>query len=442
MFDHSTKIELGLLGNSEHDKMQEVSAQPTGASPKTPKPQNPLPKKAVIYCRVSSGNQDKQTAVSSDVQERVCRDFIHDNKLRLASVHKETKSAYHGKRTMLRELIIGNPNTTIVVYDVSRFTRNIETGHELLRLASENGVRFAFATHGMVSGGEGGEGADLIALMTQAQQESENIGRRVRDALKRKRDEGFHTGGRVPYGFDKEATPHGQKLIINDAEMEVVDFINYCFGGGAMATRLNSMMQSMSPLWDAAAPICCYSKSGKVIAQLTEPMDVADIAALLNDYEVTHRGVVWTKARILAVLKRHADRALEMMLGEFSIGEGIPMAEVADVQMADAFEAHDEKDVEDDVDEEDEEDDEEINIMDSSSDELPLQKYPVPKPKAANPVKKQTPVPVAIPDQSERLKNQMFTILLKKRRMQPRDLMDDDEDSSSSSSDSSSSIYD
>lgn len=84
--------------------------------------------RAAIYVRVSS--QDQVSGFSLDVQERVCRDYCERHGLAVAIVSREEgESAKTADRKQLQSLLSalrrqGHGITRLVVYDLTRFTRD------------------------------------------------------------------------------------------------------------------------------------------------------------------------------------------------------------------------------------------------------------------------------------------------------------------------------
>lgn len=265
-----------------------------------------LNKNAIIYCRLSSAKQSNDYSVSADVQEQTCRKFLREYNLRLNMVCKETTSGYRSARTVLTNILKSNKNKTLVVYDVSRFSRNVAKAKELLELAKKKNINIVFVSEMIVYGGDLSK--ELKFYLKQAQKESENLGRRVRDSLRMKRDNGYHTGGAVPYGYDTVKTPKGKKLVPNKSEMKVVDFIRYCNGKGIDVVTINRLMANISDSWCQKDCIKCYSEDGDPIDKMKDILTAQEICDLLNDYDVTFRnGENWTASRVKSVINRNGD---------------------------------------------------------------------------------------------------------------------------------------
>jgi DNA invertase Pin-like site-specific DNA recombinase len=267
-----------------------------------------LPKNAIIYCRVSTMRQTDNKSISLDVQEALCKKFIEKNGLKLKFTCREIGSAYNKLQQLLLDIIQNNSKTTIVVYDVSRFTRNRDKGIELLKLASKNNNQVVFVSDDIIFKGEITK--KLNKLIKISQTESENIGRRVKAALKLKKEQGFHIGGVLPYGFSKQATDAGQKLFLNKKEIPIVDFIHYCNTKGINTNKINNFMKTIAPEWNESEPIICYDENDRPINKMKDTLTASEIAGLLNDYNVSYRGKPWTSQHIKSVLNKHTDRAL------------------------------------------------------------------------------------------------------------------------------------
>jgi DNA invertase Pin-like site-specific DNA recombinase len=85
-------------------------------------------KRAIIYCRVSSEKQ-KQDGESLEHQEKYCRLYAEARNIQVITVLSEAKSGYihysfREKLTLARQMIRDHVADMIIVFDVSRFSRN------------------------------------------------------------------------------------------------------------------------------------------------------------------------------------------------------------------------------------------------------------------------------------------------------------------------------
>ena len=85
-------------------------------------------KRAIIYCRVSSEKQ-KQDGESLEHQEKFCRLYAEARNIHVVTVLSEAKSGYihysfREKLTLARQMIRDHIVDVIIVWDISRFSRN------------------------------------------------------------------------------------------------------------------------------------------------------------------------------------------------------------------------------------------------------------------------------------------------------------------------------
>lgn len=127
---------------------------------------------ALLYTRVSSDDQVR--GVSLDDQANAGREWIERNlpELRLVSFREEGESARTLRRTKLTaalRYIEQHPGRVVVfvVYDLSRFARNLFEQLQVERLLSEHGVRLVSITQPLPEGPEGEFFSGQIGLMNQ-----------------------------------------------------------------------------------------------------------------------------------------------------------------------------------------------------------------------------------------------------------------------------------
>jgi DNA invertase Pin-like site-specific DNA recombinase len=96
---------------------------------------------AVIYCRSSTIDQNNFNHCSIDTQLFNCRQYCDQNKLKIISMSSEmcsaTKSA---NQKALLKLVDEFKNINLIVYDASRFSRNILEGIILLNKCREKNI--------------------------------------------------------------------------------------------------------------------------------------------------------------------------------------------------------------------------------------------------------------------------------------------------------------
>ena len=95
----------------------------------------------ILYTRVSTGNQGSQ---SLDAQNQICLNYLNSNGVTLSSSFQEIGSAYNGNQAVLNYIIQTFNNVNLYVLNVSRFSRNVINGLELLKIATNKKINVHF----------------------------------------------------------------------------------------------------------------------------------------------------------------------------------------------------------------------------------------------------------------------------------------------------------
>jgi DNA invertase Pin-like site-specific DNA recombinase len=205
--------------------------------------------RAIIYCRVSSSNQDR--GVSVIVQEQFCREWCEVNRINIHQTLKEIKSAYKvGKNKQKFTLNEAKKNDRqkwliasieylksiggglIVCYHPDRFSRNLYKARNYIELMKRHNIEIVFPC---VNNGQtlrSNNDVDLekiYELVEIANNESNAISRRVTQAnqfLKRNAlpDRPFHNGT-APLGYKRERVElptHHYYTIVENKEEQIL----------------------------------------------------------------------------------------------------------------------------------------------------------------------------------------------------------------------------
>ena len=178
-----------------------------------------VPKKVYIYIRVSSKGQDDPVygRVGMDTQNSELLKFCAKNGLFVAKCITEVGSAYRAKTPLLRELITEiQPDTPILVYSFSRFSRNVANTRDMIDLVHSRGSYVWSVTDQMTS-----RDPSFLNLVKAAENESRLNGQRVSDAYKRVVDRGGFVG-KKPFGYNKVRVNGLFKLRKNAVEQAII----------------------------------------------------------------------------------------------------------------------------------------------------------------------------------------------------------------------------
>ena len=276
-------------------------------------------KDSVIFCRVSSYGQTGSFAISFEVQEhkgQVCAKLFG---LKVMETVKIVESAYDGKACTIKSLINKYRGKNVIIYNVSRFSRNVNRGMELLDYALKCNTRLFFVEEGIIWDKEHRDTRDQLRdRLYVAEEESRAIAKRVKDALAEKKRRGYFTGGKPKYGYTVVDADGGRRAIPEKYEQSVIKFVNLCREVGTSVNTLNSEMKSITENFDSLIEL---GHNGKPINKIVEPLSYVTIADLLNSYGVKRRGSKWNSDNVSKIGRQDYENVLEGMV-EMGFGFG------------------------------------------------------------------------------------------------------------------------
>ncbi|MDX3229423.1 recombinase family protein [Streptomyces sp. ME19-01-6] len=167
------------------------------------------PRRVVIYCRISDDREGRRWGVER--QEKVCRERAERNGWEIVEVLIENDiSAYSGKPRpkyqQLLDMLRSGEADAVLALSVKRLQRNWRDAFEFLDLAEKRDIAIDTIKAGRynLNTAEGRAQARRAAI--DAQEESEEIGERVRDAKADNLREGTYRGGPRPFGYEADGT--------------------------------------------------------------------------------------------------------------------------------------------------------------------------------------------------------------------------------------------
>jgi DNA invertase Pin-like site-specific DNA recombinase len=241
----------------------------------------------VIYNRVSSMNQNSYgNNISLQVQESICGKFASENNLNVSRVYKEVHSVFNKIPDVLNN-VVNLKKYTILIADVSRFSRSVIIGFDMAKKAIDNNNQLIFIQENLVCSTH--EDLETLKIhLKKSEDESKTIANRIKNAKTYLQENGMYSGGTIPYGYYVD----DKKLIIDKTEKNIIKFIQLCQNNNISASELNDIMINIHKTTEYE-PIECYDKNGKVVSHITEKLFNTEIADLLNSYNVDKRGRLW-----------------------------------------------------------------------------------------------------------------------------------------------------
>jgi DNA invertase Pin-like site-specific DNA recombinase len=181
---------------------------------------------AYIYCRVSSKRQSDVGHTSLEVQENLCKQYCLDNDIKVIKVVKEAYSARNMDRLDgLKYLCdIVTSGQKIVVYDVSRFSRNTRQALNIIENLKQNKVS-VYAVVEKLSYDTPAEQHQFRMQLSCAQQYSDMLSLKVSNSVSYRKCNG-HSLGTAAFGFKHIRDDNNiRKKVVNVDEMKIVERI-------------------------------------------------------------------------------------------------------------------------------------------------------------------------------------------------------------------------
>jgi DNA invertase Pin-like site-specific DNA recombinase len=219
---------------------------------------------AVIYCRVS--NKDKSKFSSSlSVQEEKCTKYCNDNAIQLKYCVKNVRSGrdMNNYDDIVNLINTMNKGDTFVISEISRFSRNVKKGLELLELFDNKGIHVYSVEEGITYNKNNYKHRfQFRQFLNMAEYESDQISHRISSSVKFRKDKGLYIRPK-----------YGQKIVIEKGHKSVV--ANY-------------------------EEKCIILKINKYIR---ERKKFDTIASLLNSENIKNRSRAWTQYSVKKVYK-------------------------------------------------------------------------------------------------------------------------------------------
>jgi len=272
---------------------------------------------SIIYTRCSTPNQNNPQYNSSSIESQLfmCTEFCKDNNLKILDHKTEICSGRHSKnQKVLLNLINNNSKINLIIFDISRFSRNIIDGMKMIEQCLQNNITIYSVKDNIIVKDNKQLNQITIALMN-AQNESDAISFRVSQSIKYRKSLGGHIG-KDYYGYNLIKENNIKKLKINDEEQLVVRLI-LKLKYGSTYTEVNNLSNLINKsdikILDKKSPIIMYGN-----------YENSDIAFLLNKNDIFRRGDIWTSNKIQQVVTKYPEyntkkeSLLDSLFEEFS----------------------------------------------------------------------------------------------------------------------------
>ena len=250
---------------------------------------------AVIYTRISSPSQSKigNEYISLKAQEDICKDYCNKRSMVISKVYSEVKSGRYIRRQKdLMEIFETFKNIDLIVYDVSRLTRDSENGYRYMKLARARKITIHFVNDSLVSNSIRNL-HEIRMRLSNATYESDLIGERIKKSNKHLLKFGWAFGSPV-FGYKIRFLKNIRKKIKDPFEQKIIAFIIAAKKCECSVDQLNVLLKKILP--NEKYPIEFLDKDGYAIDYFDRPntLSFGEVANLLNSYNITRRGKKWT----------------------------------------------------------------------------------------------------------------------------------------------------
>lgn len=271
---------------------------------------------AISYSRVSTSKQ-QLGGLSLDEQKQRGIAYANNHNLNISNYISETKS---GKKNHSIMKCKDAKSKHIIITDVSRFCRSLVVGLQRIQELVDAGKTIHFIGENMYidrdifANKSSLTYKQLVAALQDAEAESSRISIRTKNVKIYKRNRGEYMGGKTPFGLETYEVTYidddgvqktVKKCRFNPHELNVIRFIEKCSSSKYTSSDLSNLMKKISKHQDPIELIHeCKDKKDEnfgyeLIADVnTTPMKRADIAQLLNTYEVLYKNQQFTAAII------------------------------------------------------------------------------------------------------------------------------------------------
>jgi DNA invertase Pin-like site-specific DNA recombinase len=268
---------------------------------------------AIVYCRVSSERQ-KLDGVSLEAQEKLCLEHCTNKGYNVVEIIKETASAKDiANQVKLREVYGMVGVSVLVVYNVSRFSRNVSQGLHMYQKLRDSAIRLESVMENLTPPSSlvppsrlntdtqpfsASSDFVFVSLLNAAEYELKLISQRASLAVRTKRERGFQFG-KVPYGMREFRDDQNVRRFEEEPyEAKVVKFIR-AVRGCASLNEANILLKDISKN-QLFEPLVLDDEG----YQITTGLPCDNIAEILNDYGVDYRGKSWTRSAVYSVSSR------------------------------------------------------------------------------------------------------------------------------------------
>ena len=264
---------------------------------------------SIIYNRISSTNQSniKNYHISLENQYDHCKNYCDQNGLNIINTVNEIKSARNMNNQNNLYNIINNYNDiNIIIYNITRFSRNVLQGLQILKKLEQKNIIIHFVEENAKTNCYLDKHRIRLGL-SQSEYESDTISNRIKSNNNVLKKKGWKFG-KPEYGKEIYFNNGVRQTKINKYEKNIIDFIVAARISSCTVNHLNKLLNKIIP--NNKELIEFYDpKSDLIIDKFSKPYTLTfrEIAHLLNDYNISNRNKKWNYLSIKRIFRNFND---------------------------------------------------------------------------------------------------------------------------------------
>ena len=256
---------------------------------------------AILYSRISklSTGYGSNNHLSLESQDHENRKFILDNNLKIFKSLKEVGSSYLKKQYDLINILKNCKNKTLVVYEVSRLSRNVRNFKEIYDICSKQKHDIAIVNMNKKFKHDISDNFEiLLKLVEKSENESREIGQRISRTLRYKKSM------EVPWGS-------------NENEKNIKKLIWLLGNKNSSIERIKKLIEKVGNnegVEEFAIVECsseCVENDREIKDFLPYQMTTREIISVLNEYEIKKRNARFKSSDIYEILNNNDNLELD-----------------------------------------------------------------------------------------------------------------------------------
>lgn len=261
----------------------------------------------IIYCRLSSPNQCAINSihVSLENQSETCKKYCKENELNIINEVHEIKSSRNMENLeCLKNVLYNYSNANLVIYNVTRFSRNIFQGLKFIEDFKKKNIIIHFVEEHAKTNHH----LDMHRIrlgLSQSEYESDTISHRIKTNNKVLKAKGWKFG-KVPFGKSVTTKNGIRSFKISKNEEDIIRFIR-CARLNPTTKSLNQKLEKIADIEDVRKNPIVFIDNEKncLIDEFASnyTLTFREIADLLNSYNVKNRNIQWSASSVSRIYK-------------------------------------------------------------------------------------------------------------------------------------------